>query len=302
MKIAYLITAHKDLTHLVRLVKALSATDSYFFIHIDKKFAIEPFENIIDVMGDTVQFIEERYSVYWGDFSHVESKIALMKRMIASGIAFERVFFLSGQDYPVFSNKRILALLQKEPEKEFISAYNITQGRIAEKKITRYWFFNHGKWMRRFLTYLFFFLPIRKKNKVYFNNTYNDVYFGSEFYCLTYNCVKYVFETFLREKNITHYFKHSHHPIEEYIQTIVFNSPYVKNTVLMTEKYVRLEALAATHFFEYPAGVTIFTEKDFDKIINASKMFFRKATSTESAALLDKIDAYRAKEEQEMSV
>jgi hypothetical protein len=126
MKIAYLIIAHKDPRHLARLVNALITSEAYVYIHLNKKVDSEPFERLIQ--NEQVTFIEERYAVYWGGFSMVKAKMALLKEIIGSGIEFDRVFFLSGQDYPIYSNKRISKYLEKYPQREIVSACKLSSG------------------------------------------------------------------------------------------------------------------------------------------------------------------------------
>ncbi len=66
MKIAYLISAHKDPQHLRRLIKALSfgMNGNHFFVHVDEKVDIKPF--IIAANNDKVHFTRERVWTQWG--------------------------------------------------------------------------------------------------------------------------------------------------------------------------------------------------------------------------------------------
>ena len=45
MKIAYLISAHKDPQQLGRMVQALHTEDTRFFVHVDANVDIKPFIN-----------------------------------------------------------------------------------------------------------------------------------------------------------------------------------------------------------------------------------------------------------------
>lgn len=60
MKIAYLISAHKDPQHLYRLIKTLgfSMNGNHFFVHVDEKVDIKPF--IIAANNANVHFTEKR--------------------------------------------------------------------------------------------------------------------------------------------------------------------------------------------------------------------------------------------------
>lgn len=76
MKIAYLIAAHTDSTHLSRLISSLRNPDAYihFFVHIDGKSDIEQFNNIKKQHDITI--LQSRIYTYWGGvFSVPISKI-----------------------------------------------------------------------------------------------------------------------------------------------------------------------------------------------------------------------------------
>lgn len=66
MKIAYLIAAHTDPTHLSRLISSLRNPDAdiHFFVHIDGKSDIKQFNNINSHPGVTV--CKSRIYTYWG--------------------------------------------------------------------------------------------------------------------------------------------------------------------------------------------------------------------------------------------
>lgn len=63
MKIAYIIGAHSDPNNLRRLVLSLGRQD--FYIHVDLKSDIEPFQKGLENVKN-VHFIKNRVKVYWG--------------------------------------------------------------------------------------------------------------------------------------------------------------------------------------------------------------------------------------------
>ena len=76
VRISYLVLAHNTPNHLRRLVHALESPNSVFFIHVDRKFDISPFEEGLSQYN--VTFLEDRVAVHWGDFSDVEATIKLI--------------------------------------------------------------------------------------------------------------------------------------------------------------------------------------------------------------------------------
>ena len=65
MKIAYMIAAHTDPVQLGKLVKSLEGPDVDFFVHIDKKCSITPFEQSLNGL-DGVNFVKKRVCTNWG--------------------------------------------------------------------------------------------------------------------------------------------------------------------------------------------------------------------------------------------
>jgi glycosyltransferase involved in cell wall biosynthesis len=81
MTLAYLILANKNPARLLRLVDALTAGGTYFFIHIDKKMDETPFKSIIEER-ENVFFCEHRKIVNRAGFSQIEATMELIREMI----------------------------------------------------------------------------------------------------------------------------------------------------------------------------------------------------------------------------
>ena len=61
MKVSYLVLVHQKPFQLERLVCALMHPDVDFYIHVDKKADIKPFQQVLS--GDRIHFISERVRV-----------------------------------------------------------------------------------------------------------------------------------------------------------------------------------------------------------------------------------------------
>lgn len=299
MRIAYLITAYKDPAHLKRLINSLNIKDSHFFIHIDKKINIAPYLEIIE--DKNVTFIDKRFYICWGGWSQVESIVALIEKAVNFDHNFDRVVVISGQDYPIFSNKEIVDLFTKNTDKEYLIGYNVTNGNSKAQlnKVRRYHNLDiHNKNIKRIINRLMHLCPFKKKAQVYFNDRYNDVYFGSDYWALTYECARYVYKTFTEQKSLQEYLKTSFVPSEIFVHTIVFNSKYADEAEKYIPKdYEGLYLLTPLHHIEYGKQIKVFDETDYEKLINTGKMFFRKAETKTSDLLLDKIDLLRKNDE-----
>ena len=106
MRVAYLILAHANPKQLQRLVNRLSHTSVDFYIHIDLKVAIQSFKPLMQ--QPNTFFVKNREKVRWGAYSIVQATVNGFEQIIASGINYQHITLLSGQDYPLKCNSAIL--------------------------------------------------------------------------------------------------------------------------------------------------------------------------------------------------
>ncbi|MEZ0608463.1 beta-1,6-N-acetylglucosaminyltransferase [Fibrella sp. WM1] len=303
MKIAYIVTAYTDPQQLRRLVDSLNS-NAHFFIHIDSKVDIVPFKNQLSDYTN-VFFTKNRFFINWGGFAQVLSQQELLASVFESKLHFDRVVCLSGTDYPLWSTKMIFDEFSKNSKKEYIQAVNLTklENSIQTRKVVLYHFLRDIKIKNYFIKkcfsgsarLLFRALPFRKSPTTLIEGKQVDVYFGSDYWALTIDCARDVYNKLLKEDELINYFKHSYIPSEMCIQTIVFNSEFGKNAILTPkENYDNLHSLTPLHHIEYHGMIKVFDETDFEALAANRKMFFRKALTGRSDKLLVKIDALRS--------
>lgn len=302
MRIAYIISAYKDPQQLRRLIDALDQ-DADFYIHIDKRIDIEPFKKVF-IARDNVFFSATRFFINWGGYAQVLFQRELLRCAIESKKKYTRIVCLSGMDYPLWSNDKIQNEFNQNFQKEYIAGMNISActNKGQRSKIGYYHFFRDlpienaliKKYLKGVSMYLMKLIPIRKKLQVKFSGKMVDVYMGSDYWALTYECAKYVYEKMIKEAELMNYFKHSFVPSEMCVQTIVFNSEYRDNAILFASKeYNGLFYLTPLHHIDYGKIIKIFDESDYDRLVSHNKMFFRKAETGISERLLQLINSYR---------
>lgn len=219
MKIAYLIVAHQHFNHLQRLVDGLSHQDARFFIHIDLKAGAVP------RLKRPVQFIKQQ-SVYWAGYSQVQVSLRLMEAARQRG-EFDYFILLSGVDYPLKSNQRLIDKLRDE-RGEYI---NIMQGFQATKPAARLEKYHWQRINRRSnsanvkfmkaLEKVVYKLGIRKKVEV-------QPYVGSNWFALSAECVQYIFEFLAAKPSYKKAFSHALCADESFFHTIIGNSPFLE--------------------------------------------------------------------------
>lgn len=129
MDINYLILAHKNPEQLSRLVRVLKSDQVYFYIHIDKNVEISPFKEKIQEKND-VRFIpdEKRKATPWGDIGAIEATLTMLEEVVKDNRNGYCVL-LSGQDYPLRTNKGIRAFFQKYNGCNFIELFQLPSKR-----------------------------------------------------------------------------------------------------------------------------------------------------------------------------
>ena len=105
--IAYLVLVHDDPDHFIDLIHQLNCEEVCFFVHIDKKAEGHLFSDKIEHLKN-VFFVSNRVEVSWGGFSLTEAVISVMKLGLSSDYDFKYFVFVSGNSYPIKSNRYIL--------------------------------------------------------------------------------------------------------------------------------------------------------------------------------------------------
>lgn len=296
MRIAYLITAYIDPPQLARLINALDE-DADFFVHVDRKVDILPFQRIIQ--NPRVLWASHRHCISWGGYSQVKSILTLMEDMLSTGTIYDKVFCLSGMDYPVYTNQELRQLVHDTEGKQLLTGGDITnvQYQRYRNKVYLYWLLDipfcnkvlrrvAGKLLSYIRDILHRFAP-QRRGFVVSNGQRYDIYFGSDYWAMTYDCVKYVHHIMTTQKALTRYLKTCFAPSELFVHTVVYNSPFRDTTLapLKAEPF-NLADLTPLHYLIYDSHIHILTEKNIVEILASKKPFFRKAASGISDELI----------------
>lgn len=224
VKIAYLVLAHDNPAHLVRLTRALSSATSSVFVHIDQK------SNIVDfapAKSEKVHLIDDRVPVYWGDFSQVEAILGLLKTALSAPVRFDYFVLLSGTDYPLRSALYVNSYFERYAGQEFINV--APMGSPPGKPISRITIYRARPFdplavrlpvkLARILK-----IPLWRRYRSVFGNLIP--YGGCTWWALSRPACEYIRSFVDREARIVEFFKHTRCPDEMFFQTILGNSPF----------------------------------------------------------------------------
>lgn len=290
-KIAFLIAAHGDPAALKRLVYALDYEKFDIYIHVDKKSDISAFGfSSYKLKHSSLDVLENRVKVYWGDISQVYALLNMYEAALGGG-DYCRFVTLSGNDYPLRSNKEIYSVLSAS-DKEFI------MGNVEESswKYTDYFFKPLGI-PGKVLTRVIRLLHIKRK-PLCVDGKKPDIYFAPSWHGLSDECVKYVLSELKAHGEYLKFFRRTFASDEALIPTIVFNSPKFSARALRNSfpKGTHYNEKPALHYINYEPVVQVFKEEDYDALMSSGKLFTRKVRSGISDTLMDRLDKSRAEE------
>lgn len=283
-KIAFLISAYTEPSSLHALVKKLDKMlFADFYIHIDKKVQIEPFQDGLMNMPN-VFFLEDRIRVFWGGYTQVEMQMAMIKEMLGKNIKYKRVVNLTGTDYPVV-NKEILYDALNKSEVEYICGFEInSELRSGNKKMiykySRFYLMDTFRVIRALI------IRMRLPRFSFWRNRFS-IYYGSEYWGLTYDCVSELFNTYISDEPLQKLLRFSFVPSEAWMHTLFFNSNWSKRAIKRPEECdYNLINLSPITYFKYGNAIKILNEEDYKDIISSGRLFARKIVTGKSDHLI----------------
>ena len=284
MKLAVLMLCHKNPEQINLFLDVLYHKDIEFFIHIDKKSNIA---GKIIKRGDVFLLPEnKRVLTKWGSVSLVEATLNLLECAYKKG-KYDYFWLCSGQDFPLKSADEIVAFLEKNNKKEFLSLFPSKQscGKNTnyDKRTTLYFpeYVLGNSFLQRFLKRLYIeftggynktFLLKRK------NNTGLNFYFGSQWWCLSGLMIQWILDYIKQKPEFLAFYKNAIVPDESFFHTLVMNSPYAKN---------RCDAL---HYIDWSIGGNspkTLTITDLTALEESDKLMARKFDIDQDKKILE---------------
>ena len=313
--LAYLILEHKSPRQLSRLIEALQHPKAAFFVHLDAKAEPGQFRYMTRA-HDNVHFLDKRLRQFitWGGWNMVQAELHLTRAALDAGA--ESLLLLSGTDYPVWSNRKLVEFFLSA-ERSHIEHFPLPcpfwdLGGL--NRIRQYWLSDDPirikqRLYRRTLGRLwqpFWHLVIRRFANLGFKLGYElglrrsypkDLapYAGSQWWALTRAGAEAVMELCRARPRVVRFYRHSHIPDEGFFQTALLNSPQREAVVNDNLRYLEWDSGFSPRFLEHG---------DLDVILRSGAAFVRKVTlgtvkdpksgvTVNSAALVAALDELR---------
>jgi len=281
MKLAYLITAHKNPVQLARLVRSLNYQNVEFYIHIDQKVDLEPFINELNkLVTENIYLIKKRTNVIWAGFSQVESILNSIDEILKRGADFDYLITLTGQDYPIKNNKLIHDFFEMARGKQLIEQFPDIEWRIGR---TMSYSFRYIK--SRLLIAVLSCLKAKNLMNRFFpkqNVDLGRLYFGPAFFRITRECAQFILDYTKNHSKYVNLFKYAEYADECFFHTIIFNSPFAGNIVNNSLSYMR--------WVPGKAHTDVLTIHDYSTLEASDRFFARKFDAEVDEDILNMID------------
>jgi hypothetical protein len=278
MRQVFLIHAHKDLVQLNALLARLSDPDFALYVHLDRKWKIDPGQ-----LHRHAHPILPRLDVRWGSFSQVGATLASLRQVLARELEFDKLLFLSGQDYPVLSNAALKEALAALDECELIDTVPIGPGGWPATYRYEY-FYSEGAALPLRLACALANRALRLSGRTRRFPAGLKPYGGSTWWALSRPCLLDILARVDACPELARFFRTVLCPDEMFFQTLVMASPCAPRVLASNYRYV-----------QWPAGSSrnpqVLVEADFERIRASNAHFCRKLEGVRSAALRARLDA-----------
>lgn len=285
--LAYLVLTHRSPRQLLRLATALDDPRAEIFVHVDLKAEEAQFRYMLR-HHPRVHFVRPRHIVTWGGWSMVRAELTLIRAALAAGA--QHVVLLSGSDYPLWSNDRLVKHFL-EGDRSYMEHYRIPSlfwDRRGLNRVHQYWLcddpipLRSRLWRRtagrlwtpfwhRVLRYggnqllkLGYELGLRRRTPEGL-----ELHIGSQWWSMSRPCAEYVLDFVERRPDVVRFYRHCHVPDEGFFQTVLLNSPLADRIVNDSHRYVEWDG---------DSNPRVLERTDLDAILEADPAFFRKVS------------------------
>ncbi|WP_368495216.1 beta-1,6-N-acetylglucosaminyltransferase [Mitsuokella jalaludinii] len=289
MNHVFMIIAHKMPDLLFRSMKHLEAENHYFIVNIDRKAdcqcqfydGLKKIKNVIKITN---------FSVAHAGVTQVTTTLHQMQYCVEYPVHFDYYHLISGQDYPVVSNR----LFDQKFETDMPYSYlridtpeELTVWRKSKypKRLNRYYLFDLIQ--NKFLHKTKIFSVLNHLAQLFPREKFNDflIWGGWQWFSLHDIAVRYILQYLKNNPGLIKRLKYT-----SCCDELVFNSILMEQHKLPIVsdndfRYVDWHPRRA-----YRSLPLILNEEDYDDIVNSGMLFCRKVELGESDRLLEMLD------------
>jgi len=284
---AYLVLAHNQYEILQTTLQLLDHKQNDFFIHIDKKSAENPTQELRGVLKESKVIFLDRRSVNWGGYSTIECVMHLLKEALLG--EYDYYHLISGVDMPIKTRETILEFFEENEDIQYIHFEQKTIREDCLKKVkTYYWLQEYAKNNRfiyivgRCLTKLQEAMGVNRIAKATF-----EFQFGALWFSITKDLADYVVQ---REAWVKKHFQNTLCADELFLQTLVVNSKFKDK---LPETAYTGDYNACLRHIDWKRGNPyVFVEADFQELVESPQLFARKFDLGKDREIVMKLKNY----------
>jgi hypothetical protein len=279
VRIAYIISAYKQPDLLLRLIDRLNENTTNFLVHVDKKTDQHIFDRIVNGTRHmpNVRLLERHYC-YWGDFGHVLATLKGIDEIYRKHIPFDYAVLLTGQDYPIKTNRQIHGFFEHSSGKSFMAYFALPNSEWSNGGLQRV-----ERWHLRFRDHHFEFPGTNASSIRRRLPGGLKPFGGSSYWCLSRACIEYIYEFTHTNVRVVNFFRYVDVPDEIFFQTILMNSRYATDIINEDMRYIEWRDLNS-------GNPSVLSKDDFPKLSASSKLFARKFDERVDMDILDMVD------------
>jgi hypothetical protein len=272
MRQVILIHAHKDLAQLNTLVEQLLDDEFLIYVNVDAKSQID-----VRRIHPRALPVRRRIAIHWGAFSQVEATLNSMRQIVAEAGAFDKLLFISAQDFPLLPNQRLKDALAALAGSELLDCVPLgPQGWPCEQ---RYQYFHGDGGVPSMLacraaSRLMRLAGLRRRMVHGW-----QAWGGSSWWSLSRACAQMIVRQAREDTAVVRFFRSVLCPDELFFQTVVMNSPFRERVLADNYRHIQWTGPGARN--PKVLGVA-----DFGAIRASPAHFCRKLDPVASAALL----------------
>lgn len=279
MRVAHIIVAHQNPGQVRRLVEALAHEQADVYIHLNKLVAMPDYAHLAAL--PRVRFVRKRRVVYWASYRFTEAILQSIREVLATGIAYDFINVLSGQDYPIKPTEIIHDFLAGQVGRSFLayepegSAWWAHALARVEQYHTTNFRFRGQYWLQDIINKL---LPKRRFPLPY------TLYGGpnAAWWTMSSRCAAYLLAFLDEHPEVGNFSRFTWACDEFLIPTILLNSPLRDSITNDNYRYIDWSAGGA-----HPKLLTL---ADAARLRQAPQLFARKFDLAQDAAILDLLD------------
>ena len=276
MRFAVIIVTYSAVGQTKRLIESLNNGQFDFYIHLDKKIDINTHSELFDVPN--VFFIKDRIDIKWAGYTTAKAALSGVRQIVASGIRYDFVNLITGQDYPIKSASYISNFLRQNVGKEFMLYREFdVDWQEANERVNKYHFTDFTFKGRHKLERIFnMIMPKRRfpgDMKLYGKET---------FWTLSQDCAEYVANFIDTHPQLANFLRYTWGADEFIFQTIIMNSPFKENVVNRNYRYI-----------DWPPGGArprVLGTEDYEKLMASDNLFGRKFDMNADKNIFDLLD------------